>query len=653
MKKICEEDLRQVVWLSCPLLSKDGKEALYIRAESDYKTGKNRPVLMQMPVRGGEAKPVSSLTQMQALPRFSEDGTKLAFLGRDGLFPQLWLMDWTTKTERQLTHFRWGVQDYAWSPDGKSLVVEAKRVRAAEENPLSEMTAEEYARYRWQLDHGPRMTERLMYKLDEAYGFLEDAAQQLYQVDAATGEAQMLTDGAFDCFLPGVSLDGRGVYFYARKECREGSLRAVLYRWRGGRMEQLSTAHTLAPVMPVFERDGGFVYAGISQERGRTELFLRLPDGAEIALLPDDGMEGIDPAVIGDDRNGTMGAPAALGDDGSLCYLTAHNGKTFLSQNGQKLSADGCIQGFSAPCQGRLLYLKSFPDHPGELYCRDLNTGVDIRLTHENDWMDAYAMARPCPVTVPAEDDMTVHGYVLLPEGNDACPAVLYVHGGPECFFVDDMFFFEAQSLRAAGFAVLWCNPRGSAGYGPAFAEGKYAYGDAAVNDLTGFVDACAARYPRIDVSRLGVTGGSYGGYMTNKLTLVTDRFRAAAAQRTWIDPATSYDTGDMGFISGSGQTDFRTYMLNRAKGSILKDINKLTAPTLILHGEKDVRCGVEQADQLFNAIRATRPEVPCRLVIFPGENHNITREGLMHNRIRHMLEIRQWMEKYLKEERP
>ena len=195
----------------------------------------------------------------------------------------------------------------------------------------------------------------------------------------------------------------------------------------------------------------------------------------------------------------------------------------------------------------------------------------------------------------------------------------------------------------------MYCNPRGSAGYGPEHMEG--AYGREAVDDLLGFADACVKRFPRIDSARIGVTGGSYGGYMTNKLTLLTDRFRAAAAQRTWISPVTSYGTGDMGFISGSGQTDFRAYMIRRAKNSVLKDIRKLNTPTLVLHGENDVRCGVEQADQLFNCIRALRPDVPCRLVIFPGENHDLTRSGLMHNRIRHMLEIRQWMDQFLKEE--
>ena len=213
-----------------------------------------------------------------------------------------------------------------------------------------------------------------------------------------------------------------------------------------------------------------------------------------------------------------------------------------------------------------------------------------------------------------------------------------------------DIFFFEAQTLRAAGFAVLWCNPRGSAGSGPAYRKGDFAYGPEAVEDLMRFLDVCQERFPRIDPDRVGVTGGSYGGYMTNKLTLLTDRFRAAAAQRTWVDPATSYGTGDMGFLSGSGRTDFEAYLLERARGSILKDIPRLNTPTLVLHGEEDVRCGVEQGDQLFTVIRALRPKVPCRLVIFPKENHGLTRDGLMHNRIRHMTEIRRWMEKYLKE---
>ncbi|MBR1585538.1 MAG: S9 family peptidase [Clostridia bacterium] len=640
MKRLCEEDLRRVVWLSCPALSPDGKTALYIRAESEYQTGKNRPVLMGRPLSGGEAKPVSSLTQMQALPRFSRDGRRIAFLSLDGFFPQVWVLDRQTGEERQITHFRRGVTDYIWHPDGESVVAVA-RYEAGVADPTREMTGEEYAAFCRQRDHGPRFTEKLMYKLDEAFGFLEDGALRLYRVPLDGGAPVALTDGTFDCYGPSFGKDA--LYFFARPDGRERALRPALYRLRDGRVEAVKTDRPVSDAVPVIERGEDFLYAGQEEERGRVGLFRRRGT-EEASLLPLD-TEGVDPPILGDDRSGD-GCCTVQMDGDTIYMLTARRGRTLIQtpENGQTVIEGGCIQGFCAPRQGKLLFLKSQPDHPGELWCKDLRTGETAQLTHENDWIEAYDTGRPNPV--PGRTP----GWALLPAGEGPCPAVLYVHGGPECFYGEDIFFFEAQTLRAAGFAVLWCNPRGSAGYGKDYQAG--AYGDEAVKDLVDFVDACAAMCPRIDLRRLGVTGGSYGGYMTNKLTLVTDRFRAAAAQRTWIDPATSYGTGDMGFLSGSGQTDFAAYMLNRAKGSILRDIGKLNAPTLILHGERDVRCGVEQADHLFNAIRALRPQVPCRLVIFPGENHNITRGGLMHNRIRHMLEIRRWMETYVKEEK-
>lgn len=646
--KLCEEDLRKVVWLSDPALSPDGETAVYVRAESDYRTGRNVPALREISLPDGASSPVSSRTRRQDAPRFSPDGTYLAFCSDDEKVRRLWVKNRITGEERQLTSF--GVTDYAWSPDGKGIAACAPQPRDRTGRPMRVETKEEYEAWKREMDHAPRYTEKLMYKLDEAFGFLDGSAGALCLISPEDGASVLLEEREAPFLLPSFSADGKRLYYYAETGDREKALSPHLFCLDLAAREsrEITTQRPVSAVMPVFETGGCPVYAGFSRENGRTEFFrIDEESGRETPLLSPDGTEGADPALIGDDRNGSMGYPAGLDENGTLWYLTAREGRCFLACGaGREAVSGGCIQGFSDVRKDIVIYLKSAPDHPGELYLKDLHTGEETRLTHENDWIGGYDTALPEKVTVTAEGQ-TVHGWVLLPEGTGSCPAVLYIHGGPECFFGEDIFFFEAQSLRSAGFAVLWCNPRGSAGYGAAFQSG--AYGREAADDLLAFTDACLDRFPRIDRERLGVTGGSYGGYMTNKLTLLTDRFKAAAAQRTWIDPATSYGTGDMGFMSGSGQTDFRAYMLNRAKGSVLRDIQKLNTPTLILHGEKDVRCGEEQADQLFNMIRAIRPEVPCRLVVFPGENHSLTRTGLMHSRIRHMLEIRMWMEKYLK----
>ncbi len=654
MKKLCEEDLRKVVWLSEPSLSPDGKTAVAVRAQSDYRTGKNVPVLMEISVITGEQKPVSRLTERQTSPLFSPDGAYLAFCSDDRKVNRLYVKDLKTGEEKQLTPS--GVTDFSWSPDGKRLAVCLDRRFDRQGKAMPAATETEYDAWKREMNHAPRITEKLMYKMDEAFGFLDGTLSSLCLIDRENGRIRELLAPAFPISLPAFSADGTRLYFYGRPLERERSMTWKLFRFSfaDGEYREIPTAHPVVAAMPVPERNGLPIYAGYSEDNGRTELYIiDEAQKKELPLLPDDGTEGIDPAVIGDDRNGSMGYPVRQDERGLLYFLNAKAGRVFVSdERGREILSGGCVQAFSAPVRDQAVFLRSRPDHPGELFWKDIKTGEEKRLTGENDWIEEYEKAMPEKITL-SEEGHTVRGWALLPEGDGSCPAVMYIHGGPDCFYGEDIFFFEALSLRSAGFAVLWCNPRGSAGYGKGFTDG--AYGREAVDDLLHFADACAVKHPRIDLSRLGVTGGSYGGYMTNKLTMHTDRFKAAAAQRTWIDPATSYGTGDMGFISGSGKTDFRAYMLDRARNSVLKDILKLNTPTLILHGERDLRCGEEQADQVFNMIRVLRPDVPCRLVVFPGENHSLTRTGLMHNRIRHMLEIRRWMEKYLngKEDAP
>lgn len=230
-------------------------------------------------------------------------------------------------------------------------------------------------------------------------------------------------------------------------------------------------------------------------------------------------------------------------------------------------------------------------------------------------------------------------------------PAVLYVHGGPETTYNAE-FWHEFLALSHAGMAVIYANPRGSLGYGRQFCADGIAWKPEAMDDLVSAVEACVER-GFIDKKRIGITGGSYGGYMTNKFIGRTKHFAAAVTQRSLVNPATSYGTGDMGFISANPEAKdvkMLDYLLDRARGNAITYIDNMKVPLLLLHGYRDYRCSFEQAEQLFIAMRDRNPEVPVRLVMFPEENHGVDRTGKLYNQIRHLQEMCDWFEKYLAE---
>ncbi len=432
LKQLCEEDLRKVAWLSDPVLSPDGETAVYVRAQSDYSTGKNVPVLMQMNIISGEQKPVSRLTNRQTMPRFSPDGAFLAFCSDDCKVNRLYVQNVKTGEEKQLTLS--GVTDYAWSPGGKQLAVCMTRrfERQGREMPVA--SEAEYDAWHWEMEHAPRFTEELMYKLDEAFGFLDGSLSALCLIDREDGAVRELLSPAFPISQPAFSADGARLYFYGQPLKREQALKQKLFCFdlAAKQYREIPTAHSVLAAMPVLEKNGLPVYAGNNAENSRTELFaIDEINGTELSLLPADGSEGVEPAIIGDDRNGDMGYPARQDENGNLLFLNARAGRMFISdEQGNGILSGGCVQAFSAPVQNQIVFLRSGPNHPGELYVKNLKTGEEKRLTHDNDWIEAYSTALPEKITV-TEADHEVHGWALLPEGKESCPAMLYVHGGP------------------------------------------------------------------------------------------------------------------------------------------------------------------------------------------------------------------------------
>ena len=285
-----------------------------------------------------------------------------------------------------------------------------------------------------------------------------------------------------------------------------------------------------------------------------------------------------------------------------------------------------------------------------ELY--SLNNYKEKQLTTFNEWViKEKKLSIPEKINFKTEKGITIEGWIMRPidfDENKKYPGILDIHGGPKTVY-GEVFFHEMQYWANEGYVVFYCNPRGSDGRGDEFADIRGKYGTIDYEDLMKFTDLVLEKYPFIDEDRLGVTGGSYGGFMTNWIIGHTNRFKVAASQRSISNWISKFCTTDIGYYFVDDQQE-GTPWNNVDKlwfHSPLKYADKVLTPTLFIHSEEDYRCWIPEGMQMFTALKYHGVE--ARLCIFKGENHELSRSGKPKHRIRRLKEITNWFDRYLK----
>jgi dipeptidyl aminopeptidase/acylaminoacyl peptidase len=285
-----------------------------------------------------------------------------------------------------------------------------------------------------------------------------------------------------------------------------------------------------------------------------------------------------------------------------------------------------------------------------EIYYLDKKGSLTPQTRVNDRLLTEFNIITPLPVRFTNENGVEITGYAIPPAGREngkKYPTILDIHGGPKTAFGATLFH-EMQYWANQGYAVIFTNPTGSDGGGNAFANIKGKYGETDYRDLMTFVDAAISAFDFIDAARIGVTGGSYGGFMTNWIIGHTDRFKAAASQRSiasWISFSNTTDIGYT-FIQSQIGGDAWTNHEGLWAQSPLKYADRVTTPTLFIHSDEDYRCWQSEGIQMFYALKYF--EVPSRLVLFKGENHELSRSGRPLNRIKRLQEITAWMDTYL-----
>lgn len=679
------EDLLALKLAGDVQISPDGTRVAYVLQEIDAETNQYKTAIW-LAREGHEPVPFTGGRQDSA-PRWSPDGRCLAFLSKRSGSSQIWLLSMEGGEARQLTHIRGGVDAPVWSPCGQWIAFTAhldeKGIQPESKEPEEKDPFRKYNR-------DVKVITRLLYKMD-GVGYYDNRRTQVCVIPAAGGTPKQLTSGPFDHHAPAWTPDGRGLVFAANRlpdadwhpYCSE-----LWYVDReGGEPVQLTHGGSdLAAEKPAVSPDGRQIaFLGtepLEQGYGLTGLYVLDRETGAVRRLA----AGLDRGFYNEaitDLPCPAGGGLTWSPNGRWIYgIVSDGGQVHLVKVGTSTGAvvqvtggDRVIHAFSlTPDCRRAALAYATPTSPSDVYLARLDEphpaprvkhcgavleggGVaEVQLTCHNAALFAE-VEMPTPERFrfrAGPDAPEVDGWVLPParqEPGRKYPTILQIHGGPMGMYGCG-FFFEFQWLAAQGYAVIWSNPRGSQGYGHDFCRCIRAdWGNLDYQDVMAAVDAAVSRYDFIDPDRLGVEGGSYGGFMVNWVIGHTDRFKAAVTSRPVVNRWSAMGTSDTGY---SRVVQFGTEnwwepenMAPYLKQSPLLHASRMNTPLLIESQEGDLRCPVEQAEQLYAALRFQKKTV--KFVRYPNEFHGMSRNGKPWHRVHRLKTIADWFDEYLK----
>lgn len=653
------EDLPLIPSLSAPAVHPGGSHAVVSVTRPDLAADAYVGQLWRVPLNGGESRRITRGFR-DTQPRFSPDGRLLGFLRAtpEGP-PQVAVVPADGGEPVMVTDAKLGVCEFAFSDDGARLAFTARVPVPGRYGTLQGVApgAED-----------PRLIDTLQFEFN-GVGYVGDQRCHLFVVDVpdphgepavrpvgraavdagefrAVPAPRQVSDGDHDHFHP--AWDGDAVVVTAARHETAGSdLRWDLYRFHpaGGEPVRLtdSAAGDSVQESPVVVGDSVFFVGGHTGAGGRDffgenpGVFVVPRAGGPVRRLTD--AETVHAAHLVADGESVLGVELVRG-----------RGVAFrLDSSGRRETWDlpGSVESVGAAGGARVAVV-SEAGSTGELVLLPEPSaggqGAAVRLTDFSAALRAGAAPiAPLELTATAPDDYPVHGWVVQPPGDGPHPVLLVIHGGPYAAF-GPSFFDEAQVYAGAGYAVVMCNPRGSASYGQSHAAAiRGAFGGLDAMDVLAFLDHALATVPGLDAGRVGVMGGSYGGYLTAWLIAHEDRFAGAIVERGYLDMKSFVGASDIGwyFVEACHGTPEQM----DAQSPLLL-VDRVRTPTLVIHSEQDLRCPLATAKRYYTELKLRGVET--ELLVFPGENHELSRSGTPQHRKARFEHILRWWGRYL-----
>ncbi|WP_163971404.1 S9 family peptidase [Oceanobacillus halotolerans] len=661
-RPITAEDFMKIAVYSDPQLAPDHQSYAFVSTNVNDKKEYESHLFVQN-LATNDVRQWTFGDSKDSHPRFSPDGKTLVFQSNRSGVPQLWLLHTDGGEAKQLTTFKHGAMNPEWSSDGKYIIFSAPLDHDDDVKNQKEQSKEERQKEQEEKSKQPLVVNRLKYKSD-AKGFHDDKRVQLIQYDVENETFTQLTSGDVDHHLEDISPDGKTILLTAnRNEDADFEQTLDLFTldiatkeltkltdskgtYANGRFSR--NGEKIASFGHEYEYDGATL----------NNLYVFDIKSGERTCLSSDWDIQLGDAMIGDTRLGQSNVgPVWSKNDDRLFFLVTDQGATGLYQVSlsgdlDKLyNDDNHVFGFAYNDDAESFVIGiSNPIDPCNFY--QLQGSELTQLTNANaDFLEEVALSEPETLTITAEDGWEIQGWLLRPYGFEEgkkYPFILEIHGGPHAMY-GQSFFHEMQLLAAQGYVVLYTNPRGSHGYGQKFVDAvRSDYGGSDYIDLMSAVDYALENFSFIDETRLGVTGGSYGGFMTNWIVSHTNRFKAAVTQRSISNWLSFYGVSDIGYFFAKWELGYR--LLEDPEKlwdfSPLKYAANVETPLLIVHSEQDYRCPIEQGEQLFMTLKQLRKEV--EFVRIPNANHELSRGGKPELRVERLNHICRWFEQYL-----
>lgn len=594
-------------------------------------------------------------------PVWSTDGNQIAFVSTRDKKTAIYIINTNGGAEVKAIELDASLSNLQWSPDNAKLYFcmryndshYIKDEKKKEEVPIF------------------RHITRMLYKYDGA-GFNPQDTFQVYSFDIKKKKLLKLTKGIRDNVSPNLSSDGKWIVYISNRHSNPD----VNYQYHdlfiipalGGKEKKVLTPAGPKDI-PVFSSDGkSIAYIGHDNPEdgwGITNLHIwRVGvSGKSKAkdLMPDFDRMTIDQSITDSGEPGSS-SPILWSKDGKrIFFLSSDTGTTNLfyvpSKGGKptRIFKGKChIKTYSVngmTKKAALIYSDLY--QPGQVITCPTNYGGEKKIashTNYNKFLTSEVqLSKTKDFFFKSFDGTEIQGWIVYPPDfnpKKKYPSILEIHGGPRVQYAYT-FFHEMHYLASKGFVVLYTNPRGGAGRGKTWAESIYGgWGELDYKDCMAAADYLE-KQKYINPKKIGVTGGSYGGYMTNWIIGHTNRFKAAVTQRSVVDLKSFFGSSDIGW---SLKEEFKgtpwTNPENYEKCSPISYFKNVKTPVLIIHSENDLRCNIEQAEQMFIMLKYLNKKV--EMVRFPGEPHGLSRHGRPDRRIARLDWINKWFKKYM-----